>query len=98
MGEPCFDVVQGVGGLLWSVVFVIFLVIIIEVDEVCVVIIVALSLGAVTSKMPLLSTLEACVVSQVMWRSLSISNISSGHVSSSSAPPVVWGVGSIDIH
>ena len=98
MSELSFDVVKRVCWLLRSVVVVILLVIVVKIDEVGVVIIATLPLGAVASEMPLLTALETCTISRVAWRSLGVGNISSCSTSSSSASPVVWSTGSINVH
>ena len=98
MSKSGFNVVNGVNRLLRGVIVVVFLIIVVEIDEVGIVVVASLPLRAVTSEVPLLTTLEACVVPRVARRSLSIGDVPSGWVSTSSAPPIVWGVGPIDIH
>ena len=94
MCQSCFDVIQWVGQLLQSVVIIVLLIILIEVDKVGITIVVAsLSLGAVMGKVPLLSTLETCIVSHIAWWPLRVGYPSSDCISSSLASPVVWGMG-----
>ena len=84
-----FDIIQGVGWLLQGVIVIVFLVIVVEIDEVCVVVTTLLPLRAVASKVTLLSTLEAGVISCAMQRSLSISHISPSCTSPSPTHPIV---------
>ena len=63
MSKPSLDIVNRVDWLLRSVVFVVFLVIVVEIDEVGIVVVTSLSLRAIASKVSLLPTLEACIVS-----------------------------------
>ena len=63
MCKSSFDVVDRIDWLLWGVVIIVFLVIIIKVDEVGVIVVASLPLQAVTSEVSLLSTLKTCVVS-----------------------------------
>ena len=98
MCKSSFDIIKRVVWLLQGVVVIVFLVVVIEVDEVGIVVVVSLSLRAVMGKMFLLPALEASVVSCAMGWFLSIGYISSGRVSSPSAPPIVWGSGSVKVH
>ena len=98
MCKSSFDVIEGVGWLLRGIAVVIFLIIFIEIDEVCIVVIAMLSLQTVASKMSLLSTLEAGIVPSAMRWSLSIGYVSSGRISSSPTPPIIRGLGSVKIH
>ena len=98
MSEPSFDVINGVDLLLRGIVVIVLLIIVIEINKVGVVVAASLPLRAIASEVSLLPTLEACVVSGVTGRSLSVSDVSSGRASSSSTPPIVWGAGSIEVH
>ena len=98
MSELGFDIIEWVGWLLWGIVVIIFLVIVVEIDEVGIVVIASLPLGAVAGEMPLLTALEACVVSRIARWSLGIGDVSPCSASSPPAPPIVWGAGSVDVH
>ena len=98
MSKSSFDIVNGVDRLLWGVIVVVFLVIVVKIDEVGIIIIAPLSLWAVAGEMSLLTALETCIVSCIARRSLGVGNISSGCTSTSSTSSVVRGTGSIDIH
>ena len=98
MSEPGLDVVNGVGRLLRSIVVIVILIVVVEIDKVGIVIAVSLPLRAIASKVSLLPTLEACVISRVSGRSLGISDVSPGRAPTSSASPIVRGAGSIDVH
>ena len=63
MSEPSFNVVNGVGRLLRGIVVIVFLIVVIEIDKVGVVIAASLPLRAIVSKVSLLPTLEARVIS-----------------------------------
>ena len=63
MSKSSFDIVNRIDRLLRGVVVIVFLVIVIKVDEVCVVVVTSLPLRAIASEVPLLATLEACVTS-----------------------------------
>ena len=56
------DIVNRVDWLLRSIIVVVFLVIVIEIDEIGVIIVSSLPLRAVASEVPLLATLETCIV------------------------------------
>ena len=77
MSKSGLDVVNRVDWLLWGVVVVVFLIIVVKIDEVGIVVIASLPLGAITSKVSLLTTLEACVVPRIAGWSLSICDVSS---------------------
>ena len=62
MSESGFDVVNRVNGLLQGIVVVVFLVIVVKIDEIGIIVVASLPLRAVASEVPLLATLEACVV------------------------------------
>ena len=98
MREPSLNVVNGVGRLLRSVAVIVFLIVVVEIDQIGIVVAASLPLRAVAGKVSLLPTLEACVVSRIAGWSLSVSDVSSGRASASSAPPIVWGAGPIDVH
>ena len=98
MGEPSFDVVNGVDWLLRGVVVVILLVIVVKIDEIGVVIVASLPLWAVAGEVSLLAALETSVVSRVTRWSLSVSDVSSSCIAASPAPPIVRGAGSIEVH
>ena len=98
MSESGFNVVNRVDRLLRGIVVIVFLVIIVKIDEIGVVVVASLSLRAVAGKVSLLSALEACVISRITGWSLGVGNVSSGWSSASPAPPVVRGAGSIDVH
>ena len=98
MGKSGFDVVNGVGRLLQGIAVIVFLIVVVEIDKIGIVIAASLPLRAVASKVSLLPALEACVVSAVTRWPLSVSDVSSGRASSSSAPPIARGAGSVDVH
>ena len=81
-----------------GIVVVIFLVIVVEIDEVGIVIVAPLPLGAVTGEMPLLSALEACIISRVARWPLGVGNVPSCGTSSPSTPPIIRGTGSVNVH
>ena len=60
MSESSFDVTKWVDWLLRGVIVIVFLIIVVKIDEIGVVI-VLLPLRAVTGKVSLLTTLEACI-------------------------------------
>ena len=62
MSESGFNIVNRVDRLR-GVVVVVFLVIVIKIDEIGIIVAASLSLRAVASKVSLLPTLETCVVS-----------------------------------
>ena len=99
MHQSGLDIVHQIGWLLLGIVDVVLLVIFIEVYEVGIatVIVMMLPLGAVVGKVPSLSALEACIISHVAWGFLGIGYMSSNCISSST-PPIVRGMGSVDIH
>ena len=98
MCKSGLDIVKGVGSLLWGIVVIVLLIVIIEVDEVCIIVVVSLPLGAIVGKVALLSALKAGIVFCSAWWPLGISYISSGWISSSSSPPIIRGLGSINVH
>ena len=98
MSESGFDIIEWVRLLLWGVVVVVFLIIVVKIDEIDVAVTTSLPLRTVMGEMSLLTTLETGIVSQVAGWSLCISDISSCSASSSPAPPIVRGVGSVDVH
>ena len=63
MSKSGLDVINRVDWLLRGVVVVIFLVIVVKIDEIGVVVVASLPLRAITSKVSLLPTLEASVTS-----------------------------------
>ena len=63
MSKSSFDVIDWVGWLLRSVVVIVFLVVVIEIDEVRIVVVAPLPLGAVASEVSLLAALETCIIS-----------------------------------
>ena len=63
MSKSSCDVVKGVSWLLQGVVVIVFLIIVVKIDEVGIVVIASLSLGAVAGEVSLLTALETCVVS-----------------------------------
>ena len=98
MSESSFNIVNRVDWLLRGVVVIVFLVIVVEIDEIGIIVVAPLPLRAIASEVSLLTALETCVVSRVAGRSLSVGDVSSGRSSASSAPPVGWGAGSVKIH
>ena len=98
MSKPSFDIVNGVDWLLRGVVIVVFLVIVVEIDEIGIIVVASLPLRAVAGEVPLLATLKTCVVSRITGWSLSVGDVSSSWTSMSPTPPVIWGAGSVDVH
>ena len=98
MGESGFNIVNRVDGLLRGVVVVVLLVIVVKIDEIGIVVVALLPLWAVAGEVPLLATLETCVVSRITRWSLSVGDVSSGWSPASSAPPIVRGTGSVEVH
>ena len=49
--------------MLWGVVIIVFLVIVVKIDEIGIIVVVSLPLRAVTGEVSLLPALEACVIS-----------------------------------
>ena len=98
MSESGFHIVNRVDWLLRGVIVVIFLVIVVKIDEIGVVIITSLPLQAIAGEMSLLTALETRVVSCVTERSLSVGDVPSSWTSAPSASPVVRGAGSVDVH
>ena len=98
MSKSSFDIINQIDWLLRGVVVVVFLVIVVKIDEVGIVVTALLPLRAVTGKVPLLAALETCVIPRVTGQPLSIGDISPCSTSSSPAPPIVWGAGSIEVH
>ena len=98
MSKLSLDIVNRVDWLLRGIIVVVFLVIVVKIDEIGVVIVAPLSLRAIAGEVSLLTALEACVVSCIARWSLGVGNVSSGSTSASSASPVVWGTGSVNIH
>ena len=98
MSKSSLDIVDRVDRLLQGIVIIVLLVIVVKIDEIGIVVIVPLPLWAVAGEMPLLTALETCIVSCVTRQSLSIGNIPSSCASTSSASPIIWGTGSINVH
>ena len=98
MCKSSFNVFKGVIWLLWGAVVVVFLIIVVEVNEVGIVVIASLPLWTVAGEVSLLPTLETCIVSHVSRWPLSVGHISSGGVSSSPTSPIVWSMGSVEVH
>ena len=98
MSKSSFNIIDGIDRLLRGVVVIVFLVIIVKINEIGVVVIASLPLQAIASEVSLLATLETCIVSRIAWWSLSIGNISSGRAATSSASPIVRGPGSVNVH
>ena len=63
MSESGFNIVEWVCWLLWGVVVVVFLIIVVKVNEIGVVVIASLPLRAITGEVSLLTALETCVIS-----------------------------------
>ena len=72
--------------------------IVVKIDEIGVVIVASLPLGAITGKVSLLTALKTCVVPRITWWSLGVGDVSPGRTSASSTPPIVWGTGSVQVH
>ena len=62
MSESSFDVIEWIGWLLWGTTVVVFLVIVVEINEIGVIVIASLPLRAVAGEVSLLATLETCIM------------------------------------
>ena len=92
MCKSGLDIIKGVSQLLQGIVVVVFLIIIIEVNEICIVVFMLLPLRAIMSEMSLLPTLEAGIASCTLRWSLCVGHVSPSHTSPPT-PPIVWGSG-----
>ena len=98
MSKSGFNIVDRVDRLLRGVVVIVFLIIVVKIDEVSVIIVAPLPLRAVAGEMSLLPALEASVIPRVTGWSLGVGDVSSSWASTSSTPPVIRGAGSIEVH